>query len=105
MIIYVKNKYKPLRKSKKNKVAVKKTIKAKVIPTSNFFNPVVATAFRRETRYYPSRNSTGGSTTKPISGNVYTGDNMLGIGQLHKSNSVPVFRKQDAEDQAKMRRG
>lgn len=35
----------------------------------------------------------------------YTGDNMLGIGQLHKSNSVPVFRKEDAEDQAKMRRG
>ena len=35
----------------------------------------------------------------------YTGTNMLGIGQLHKSNSVPVFRKEDAEDQAKMRRG
>jgi len=35
----------------------------------------------------------------------YTGENMLGIGQLHKSNSVPVFRKEDAEDQAKMRRG
>jgi hypothetical protein len=35
----------------------------------------------------------------------YTGTNMLGIGQLHKSNSVPVFRQQDAEDQAKMRRG
>lgn len=35
----------------------------------------------------------------------YTGDAMIGIGQLHKSNSVPVFRKEDAEDQAKMRRG
>jgi hypothetical protein len=34
----------------------------------------------------------------------YTGTEMLGIGQLHKSNSVPVFRKQDAEDLAKMRR-
>lgn len=34
----------------------------------------------------------------------YTGDAMIGIGQLHKSNSVPVFRKEDAEDQAKMRR-
>lgn len=37
--------------------------------------------------------------------NFYTGDAMIGIGQLHKSNSVPVFRKEDAEDQAKMRRG
>lgn len=37
--------------------------------------------------------------------NHYTGDAMIGIGQLHKSNSVPVFRKEDAEDQAKMRRG
>ena len=35
---------------------------------------------------------------------VYTGTEMLGIGQLHKSNAVPVFRQQDAEDIAKMRR-
>lgn len=35
---------------------------------------------------------------------VYTGDKMLGIGQLHKSNSVPVFRQEDAVDIAKMRR-
>ena len=35
----------------------------------------------------------------------YTGGEMLGIGQLHKSNAVPVFRQQDAEDIARMRRG
>ena len=35
---------------------------------------------------------------------VYTGTEMLGIGQLHKSNAVPVFRQQDAEDIARMRR-
>lgn len=35
---------------------------------------------------------------------VYTGTEMLGIGQLHKSNAIPVFRQQDAEDLAKMRR-
>lgn len=34
----------------------------------------------------------------------YTGDAMIGIGQLHKSNAVPVFKQQDAEDLAKMRR-
>lgn len=34
----------------------------------------------------------------------YTGEQCIGIGQLHKSNGVPIFRKQDAEDIAKMRR-
>lgn len=34
----------------------------------------------------------------------YTGTEMLGIGQLHKSNAVPVFRAQDAADIARMRR-
>lgn len=34
----------------------------------------------------------------------YTGSEILGIGQLHKSNGIPIFRKQDAEDLAKMRR-
>lgn len=34
----------------------------------------------------------------------YTGENMLGIGQMHKSNAVPIFKQQDAEDIARMRR-
>jgi hypothetical protein len=29
---------------------------------------------------------------------------MIGIGQLHKSNAVPVFKQEDAADIAKMRR-
>lgn len=58
----------------------------------------------RETKVYPSLNSDRGVAVKQDVQH-YTGDNMLGIGQLHKSNSVPVFRKEDAEDQAKMRRG
>jgi len=36
---------------------------------------------------------------------VYTGDAMIGIGQLHKSNGIPVFRQEDAIDVSKMRRG
>ena len=58
----------------------------------------------RETKVYPSLDSDRGVAVKQEVQH-YTGDNMLGIGQLHKSNSVPVFRKEDAEDQAKMRRG
>ena len=37
---------------------------------------------------------------------VYNGERkLLGIATLHKSNMVPVFSKDDAEDIAKMRRG
>lgn len=36
---------------------------------------------------------------------VYTGDAMIGIGQLHKSNAIPVFSKEDAINISKMRRG
>ena len=58
----------------------------------------------RETQYIPSRDTghTGAVRTKDIP--QYTGSEILGIGQLHKSNGIPIFRKQDAEDLAKMRR-
>ena len=59
---------------------------------------------RRETPYYPSVN-TGGSATKPINHvKVYTGDKMIGIATLHKSNAVPVFSSESAHDISKMRR-
>ena len=35
---------------------------------------------------------------------VYTGDAMIGVATLHKSNAVPVFSEQDAKDISKMRR-
>jgi hypothetical protein len=35
---------------------------------------------------------------------VYTGDKIIGISTLHKSNAVPVFSRQDAIDISKMRR-
>jgi len=53
---------------------------------------------------YPSRDDGIGVATKKEP-QQYTGDNMLGIGQLHKSNAIPVFKQSDAEDLAKMRRG
>lgn len=34
----------------------------------------------------------------------YTGDKMIGVGTLHKSNAVPIFNNTEAEDIAKMRR-
>lgn len=35
---------------------------------------------------------------------VYTGSNLLGIATMHKSNMVPVFRKEDAVEISQMRR-
>ena len=57
----------------------------------------------RSTKHIKSRGqATGVAALKPVQ--MYTGEEMLGIGQLHKSNAVPVFRQQDAEDIARMRR-
>ena len=57
----------------------------------------------RETKYIPSKVTSGSSTGKRES-LQYTGTKMLGIGQLHKSNCVPIFNQEDAIDVAKMRR-
>lgn len=34
----------------------------------------------------------------------YTGDNIVGIGTMHKSNAVPIFSDQEAKDISTMRR-
>lgn len=59
----------------------------------------------RETPDYPSVPLTGPmACTKPIKEKRYTGDAMIGIGTLHKSNAVPIFTEEEAKDQANMRR-
>ena len=54
----------------------------------------------------PSGNApvTGGECCK-TEPKQYTGDAMIGIATMHKSNSVPVFSKENAKDISKMRRG
>jgi hypothetical protein len=59
--------------------------------------------FIRETEYIPSLN-TGYYNTFKKPDMYYTGDNMKGIGTLHKSNAVPIFTDEEAKDQAAMRR-
>jgi hypothetical protein len=63
-----------------------------------------APAGRTTSNHIPSL-ATAGGTTAPVAHKQYTGTKMLGIGQLHKSNAVPVFCNQDAVDISKMRRG
>lgn len=58
---------------------------------------------RSTTTNLPSRVTPGGSTA-PVH-KVYTGDKVLGIATMHKSNAVPVFRAEDAVEISKMRRG
>jgi hypothetical protein len=59
----------------------------------------------RQTPEIRSVDTWSGHGTAKKESNVYTGDKMLGIGTLHKSNAVPVFSQEDAQDMAKMRRG
>ncbi len=72
------------------------------------FNPVVNSRVvvdpRRLTNHIPSLDTGHGVAVKREV-QQYTGTAMLGIGQLHKSNSIPVFSKEDAVDISKMRRG
>lgn len=58
----------------------------------------------RETPHYKSLDTwvTGAVTSKKSQ--VYTGDKIIGIGTLHKSNAVPIFTNQEAQDISKMRR-
>ena len=44
-----------------------------------------------------------GSTAKPPE-KIYTGDQMLGVATMHKSNAVPVFNTDSAKDISNMRR-
>lgn len=60
--------------------------------------------FVRETPHMPSRDTGQGSCAKKESPK-YTGTKMLGVGQMHKSNAVPIFSQDDAIEIARMRRG
>ena len=67
--------------------------------------PVVQTgAYRRETPDYPSVTSTGVLVAEKRDRNVYTGDKLLGISVMHKSNLVPIFSEEHAKDVSAMRR-
>jgi hypothetical protein len=58
----------------------------------------------RGTAHIPSLN-TGVGTAARAPDKVYTGNAVVGISTLHKSNGVPVFSKEEAIDISKMRRG
>ena len=67
--------------------------------------PVVQTGvYRRETPNYPSVTSTGVLVAEKRERDTYTGDKLLGIAMMHKSNLVPIFNPEHAKDISAMRR-
>jgi hypothetical protein len=57
----------------------------------------------RSTSHIPSRNTGDGiGSVKRIP--KYTGTKIIGIGTMHKSNAVPIFSDEEAQDISKMRR-
>lgn len=81
-------------------------------PTS--FRPAPKSAEALRPKYPPGREPKqaipsvdsghlGAVSSKPTQ--MYTGDKIIGIGTLHKSNAVPVFSDSEAKDMARMRRG
>lgn len=73
--------------------------RGKALPKS----PLTATTYRRESPDIPS----GDTYDKFVAAKremKYTGDKLMGIATMHKSNMVPVFKQEDAEEIARMRR-
>ena len=58
----------------------------------------------RSTKHIPSRNTGEAGAVTYKESPQYTGTKMLGVGQLHKSNAVPVFSNEEVVDIARMRR-
>jgi hypothetical protein len=94
------SKTKTLEQYKKYRSGKQRPFRGKAIPKS----PFEATGLRRESPKIPS-GDTYSTFVAPKKEMKYTGDRLLGIATMHKSNMVPVFSQESAEEIAKMRRG
>lgn len=72
----------------------------KARPTARVHQPE---PYRRPTPDYPSHDSGAGVCPRRESPQ-YTGDELIGVATMHKSNMVPVSSQDQAEDISKMRR-
>ena len=78
--------------------------KKPIAKTKDTWSYSLGTPACRETPKIPSLPFTAGPCTKAPD-KVYTGTAIKGIGTMHKSNAVPIFTDEQAQDIAKMRRG
>lgn len=58
----------------------------------------------RESQHVPSLDTGVKGAVTIKQSQQYTGTKILGIGTMHKSNAVPIFSDQEAQDISKMRR-
>ena len=90
-----------------NKLKEKWAVPAKEKRVGKIFEPYRSTpaAHVRDTGPRPpSLNPQDMRAAPKADAKVYTGTKMLGIGTMHKSNSVPIFSDDEAQDIARMRR-
>lgn len=85
------------------KIVDKHSIDTKFTKANQNYN--LSPTLPRSSRSIPSKPDTvlGAVTIKQPQ--KYTGDKILGIGTMHKSNAVPIFSDDEAKDISKMRRG
>lgn len=88
------------------KHGINPTGKTRRVKSSVIVNPVVVSSpVIRETEKGTSLNSfVTGPVNMGTQKNTYTGDKMLGIAAMHKSNLVPIFTNESAKDVSTMRR-
>ena len=79
-------------------------VRKNTTPTISTLQPKV---YRRDTGpKYPSlNNGVDSCAATKAPDKVYTGTKILGIGTMHKSNAVPIFSDEEAQDISRMRRG
>ncbi len=93
--------WKELQKKWASEIDEKRKARAMSAPT---LSPVVNKPYVRDTGpRIASLPFSGGACTKAPE-KVYTGTKIKGIGTMHKSNAVPIFSDEEAQDIAKMRR-
>lgn len=105
-IVYTCNKSKLSKKAKAAREALLKEQREVRRSLNSTFKPLSSkpTVYRREIPVIHSKSSGMSGVAAPVESKQYTGDAMIGIGQMHKSNAVPVFREDEAKDLASMRR-
>lgn len=106
IMIYTVQKSKLSKKQREKRdqlLSEQRAIKRSLSSKNNFKPLSVKYDNPRLTDQSPSRPSSVGSALKKED-LYYTGTNMIGIGTLHKSNAVPVFKSEEAKELSSMRR-
>lgn len=109
MLVYVKNTFKTKYKTKKKKTKEALEYEMWLAKHKSNFEVkrkeyVPPKSITRPTTSFPSLDSGVGNATKPVEGKRYTGNKMIGIATMHKSNAVPVFQESACAELATMRR-